>query len=131
MSWGRAGKALVVCSSLLLGCGYVGYRHQQQVKEPAGEKAVLPGSKNPNRVTVLPGSKNIDAVLNPPNRRTSGDFILPDAPAEKPAERALLPSSKLGGVLKVQDAEAIQREDTDPFLDETQPATPSEKQPPP
>jgi hypothetical protein len=131
MSWGKAGKSLVVASSLLLGCGYVGYRHQEQAKDPAGDRAVLPGSKNPNRVTVLPSSKNIDAVLNDPNRRTSGDFTLPDAPAEKPAERALLPSSKLAGVLKVRDAEAVQRQDTDPFLDEAQPATPSEKLPPP
>lgn len=64
MSWEKTGKALVLCSSLLLGCGYVGYRHQQQVKEPGGERAVLPGSKNPNRVTVLPSSK-LGAVMTP------------------------------------------------------------------
>ena len=131
MSWGKAGKSLVVASSLLLGCGYVGYRHQEQAKDPAGDRAVLPGSKNPNRVTVLPSSKNIDAVLNDPNRRTSADFISPEAPAGKPAERALLPGSKMGEVLKVRDAEAIPRDTKDPFFEEAQPVKPPEKLPPP
>jgi hypothetical protein len=107
---GKTGKVLVVCSSLLLGCGYVGYRHQEQVKKPAGGKAVLPGSKNPNRLTVLPGSKSIDAVSSNPNRQISGDFILPEAPAGGPADRALLPGSKPGGVVKLGDAEAMKRE---------------------
>lgn len=64
MSLEKTGKVLVLCSSLLLGCGYVGYRHRQHVKEPEGERAVLPGSKNPHRVTVLPSSK-LGAVMTP------------------------------------------------------------------
>ncbi len=123
-------------SSLLLGCGYVGFRHQEQAKEPVGKKAVLPSSKNPNRVTVLPSSKNIDAVLTNPSRQgTAADFIgsttLPELPADKQVERALLPSSKIGAVLKARDAEAINRNNIDATLDARQQATPPEKEPPP
>lgn len=131
MSWGKAGKVLVVCSSLLLGCGYVGYRHQQQAKEPAGDKAVLPGSKNPNRMTVLPSSKNIDAVLSHPDRRTSADFISPDAPAGKPEERALLPGSKRGAVIGPDDVGKMDRDTIDGLLNQRQPDPPPEKEPPP
>ena len=94
MSWEKIGKVLVLFSSLLLGCGYVGYRHQQQAKEAEGERAVLPGSKNPNRVTVLP-------------------------------------SSKIGAVLKTSDTEAINRNNVDAVLDERRSTGPPEGDPPP
>lgn len=95
MSWEKVGKPLVLCSSLLLGCGYVGYRHQQQVKEPEGERAVLPGSKNPNRMTVLPSSKNIDAVLKTSDteagNRNNTDAVLDDRVSSEPPEKEAPP----------------------------------------
>jgi hypothetical protein len=90
MSWERAGKALVLCFSLLLGCGYVGYRHQQKVKEPEGERAILPGSKNPSRVTVLPSSK-LGAVLTPSDaeaiHRNDVDTVLDERRSTGPPEK--------------------------------------------
>lgn len=90
MSWEKAGKALVLCSSLLLGCGYVGFRHQQQVKEPEGERTVLPGSKNPHRVTVLPSSK-LGAVLNPSDAEAINpnpiDAVLEERRSTEPHEK--------------------------------------------
>lgn len=66
MFWKYAGKVIALGSSLLLGCGYIKYRQQEQATQAVGTKAVLPGSKNPNQGTLLPSSKHIDSVLFQP-----------------------------------------------------------------
>lgn len=142
MNWRSLGKALAVVSALALGGTYVSYRQmqvqkQRETTEPAGEeRAVLPGSKSSDRVTILPSSKSIDAVLRndgsdfilpvepgaPDSPGTNRDFmidptILPEPPADdaKKAEekkRTLLPSTKLGRVLSPDDA-PVKRSDLD------------------
>ncbi len=135
----KAGKIFAVCSALVLGGGYVAYRYFEQVDPPNDrtEKpslpVVLPSSKNPTRVTVLPSSKSIDAVFSKrtpmPDRSTLPPLSIED-PFAKKEERSLSPSSKIGAILRPEDAGVIKREEDDPFFEKQQPA-PAENPPPP
>ena len=129
----KAGKILAVCSALILGCGYVAYRYFEQVDAPPERTdqpslpVVLPSSKNPTRVTVLPSSKNIDVVFSKrtvtpiPDSSTLPPLFIED-PFAKKEERSLLPSSKIGAILRPDDARVIQRREVDPILEGKEPA---------
>ena len=116
------------------------YRQKQSLK--ADEPAMMPGSKNPNRLQVFPSSKNIDAVVRPGDTSQSGgdfppsleppqdrDLVEPSGPAinrnnidailnENRIERPrteLLPSSKIGGILRPEDV-PLGREEIDEVI---------------
>ena len=137
----KAGKILAVCSALILGCGYVAYRYFEQVDAPPERTdqpslpVVLPSSKNPTRVTVLPSSKSIDAVFSKrtvtpvPDGSTLPPLSIED-PFAKKEERSFLPSSKIGAILRPEDAGVIKREEVDSLLEKQEPA-PAEDPPPP
>lgn len=138
----KAGKVLAVCSALVLGFGYVAYRHREQMNAPPQTKdgsslpVVLPSSKNPNRITVLPSSKSIgEPVFRMSRKRTGSEFIIPipgipagDEEVSNNIERPLLPSSKIGAILKPKDAAKITPEMIDAIFDE-QKIEPTEEAP--
>ncbi len=111
MKLANVAKILAICSSVTLAGCFVAYR-QNHAKD-TGEPPMMPGSKNPSRMTVFPSSKNMDAVLSPagrgkPTGREGSDFVsplngtsvdgIPADPPKKSEEQHLLPGSKSIGM---------------------------------
>jgi hypothetical protein len=134
----KLGKSFAVFSALLLGGCYVGYRALEQatvepdVREDPHAPTVLPGSKNPGRMTVLPSSKSIDAVFS--RKRVEADNVIPGIPqgsgVTNDDQLPLLPGSKIGTILKPEDAETIDRDKIDAILEDRE-SEPAEDTPPP
>ncbi len=133
MNFRLLGKILAVASALALGGGFVVWRQGQSGgKEKAGvpeaEEVMLPGSKNPQRITVLPSSKSIDS-LRLEEFLESDPFSEPrddpgEAEEEKVDERTIFPpesplffnTSKSGRILSPGDLPA--GEEKEPAGDE-------------
>jgi hypothetical protein len=80
-----SGGVLAICSALCLGGGFVWHRHHQRAEAAKLDTEV----KSPAPV-VFPSSKNIDAI-----------FKL--SPEKEERDPELLPSSKIGRILKPED----------------------------
>jgi hypothetical protein len=139
----KFGKVFAVISALVLGGSFVGYRYMEQAKvaqvpeESSSLPVMLPSSKNPSSDIMLPSSKSIAMpVFRPSDRRTSAenDFILPLPPVEeapeKEVQRPLLPGSKIGGILRPEDAKAIDRDEIESIIKDRK-IEPAEDAPPP
>lgn len=105
-----AWKILPILSAIALTACFVAYRSEQAKpssepnSSPAGDKTVMPGSKNPNRPVVFPSSKGLTSG-DPAINRNNIDTILKnrEEQAAKQGQKTVLPSSKIGAILKKED----------------------------